>query len=306
MINFFRTGIDLGGTKIESIVLDDQGSQVLRKRVPAPQGSYSNTLVAISDLVLEADRFVQEKTTVGLGIPGSLSKETNLVKNANSTWLIGNPLQSDLESLLERPVRIENDANCFTVSEALDGAGKNTTIVFGVILGTGVGGGITINSKPHNGANSIAGEWGHNPLPWTDHDKLLCNNCYCGKSGCIETFLSGPSIERHYKQITGATLDVKGIVTASEAGDQDANYILDTFESNFAKGLAQVINILDPELIVVGGGLSNIARLYCNVPRYLGKFVFSNYVNTKLVPAQYGDASGVRGAAWLWNDENRA
>ena len=303
MVNFFRTGIDLGGTKIESIVLDGQGGQVLRKRIPAPRGSYSDTLVAISDLVLEADSFAQEKTNVGLAMPGSLSKETNLVKNANSTWLIGKPLQSDLESLLKRPVRIENDANCFTVSEAVDGAGKNTALVFGIILGTGVGGGLAINSRPHRGINSIAGEWGHNPLPWTHQDELMSNQCYCGKSGCIETFLSGPSLERSYSQRTGATLSVKEIVAVSEAGDLDANYILDKFENNLAKGLAQVINILDPELIIMGGGLSNIARLYYNVPKYLEKFVFSDYITTKIVPAQYGDASGVRGAAWLWNDE---
>ena len=302
MVNFFRTGIDLGGTKIECIVLDPNGKQVYRERVPAPQGSYANTIYAISELISKADKHVQEKTKVGIGIPGALSEETGLVKNANSTWLIGAPLKSDLEYSLNRPIRIENDANCFTVSEAVDGAGVNAQIVFGVILGTGVGGGITINSKLLKGINSIAGEWGHNPLPWTNEDELNQNSCYCGKSGCIETFLSGPAVERNYYQKTGKVASAKNILAISQSGNQCAQAVFDEFEIHLAKGLAQVINVLDPEIIVIGGGLSNISRLYYNVTNLWGKFIFSDHINTKLLPAKHGDASGVRGAAWLWND----
>jgi|TARA_B100001142_G_scaffold189458_1_gene188602 fructokinase len=302
MNTFFRTGIDLGGTKIESIVLDSKGSQVFRKRIPSPQGSYIETVNAITELVLEADNHVHEITRVGIGIPGALSEQTGLVKNANSTWLIGKPLKSDLEYSLKRRIKIENDANCFTISEAVDGAGAQAQIVFGVILGTGVGGGITINANSLRGINLITGEWGHNPLPWTNERELNQNKCYCGKKGCIETFLSGPAVAKNYYKKTGKVLNVENILALSEAGDLNAQGIFNEFEIHLAKGLAQIINILDPDIIVIGGGLSNISRLYGNTTNIWDKYIFSDCINTKLVPARHGDTSGVRGAAWLWND----
>lgn len=302
MNTFFRTGIDLGGTKIESIVLDSKGSQVFRKRIPSPQGSYIETVNAITELVLEADNHVHEITRVGIGIPGALSEQTGLVKNANSTWLIGKPLKSDLEYSLKRRIKIENDANCFTISEAVDGAGAQAQIVFGVILGTGVGGGITINANSLRGINLITGEWGHNPLPWTNERELNQNKCYCGKKGCIETFLSGPAVAKNYYKKTGKVLNVENILALSEAGDLNAQGIFNEFEIHLAKGLAQIINILDPGIIVIGGGLSNISRLYGNTTNIWDKYIFSDCINTKLVPARHGDTSGVRGAAWLWND----
>ena len=302
MNTFFRTGIDLGGTKIESIVLDSKGSQVFRKRIPSPQGSYIETVNAITELVLEADNHVHEITRVGIGIPGALSEQTGLVKNANSTWLIGKPLKSDLEYSLKRRIKIENDANCFTISEAVDGAGAQAQIVFGVILGTGVGGGITINANSLRGINLITGEWGHNPLPWTNEQELDQNKCYCGKKGCIETFLSGPAVAKNYYKKTGKVLNVENILALSEAGDLNAQGIFNEFEIHLAKGLAQIINILDPDIIVIGGGLSNISRLYGNTTNIWDKYIFSDCINTKLVPARHGDTSGVRGAAWLWND----
>ena len=302
MNTFFRTGIDLGGTKIESIVLDSKGSQVFRKRIPSPQGSYIETVNAITELVLEADNHVHEITRVGIGIPGALSEQTGLVKNANSTWLIGKPLKSDLEYSLKRRIKIENDANCFTISEAVDGAGAQAQIVFGVILGTGVGGGITINANSLRGINLITGEWGHNPLPWTNERELNQNKCYCGKKGCIETFLSGPAVAKNYYKKTGKVLNVENILALSEAGDLNAQGIFNEFEIHLAKGLAQIINILDPDIIVIGGGLSNISRLYGNTTKIWDKYIFSDCINTKLVPARHGDTSGVRGAAWLWND----
>ena len=302
MNTFFRTGIDLGGTKIESIVLDSKGSQVFRKRIPSPQGSYIETVNAITELVLEADNHVHEITRVGIGIPGALSEQTGLVKNANSTWLIGKPLKSDLEYSLKRRIKIENDANCFTISEAVDGAGAQAQIVFGVILGTGVGGGITINANSLRGINLITGEWGHNPLPWTNERELNQNKCYCGKKGCIKTFLSGPAVAKNYYKKTGKVLNVENILALSEAGDLNAQGIFNEFEIHLAKGLAQIINILDPDIIVIGGGLSNISRLYGNTTNIWDKYIFSDCINTKLVPARHGDTSGVRGAAWLWND----
>ena len=302
MNTFFRTGIDLGGTKIESIVLDSKGSQVFRKRIPSPQGSYIETVNAITELVLEADNHVHEITRVGIGIPGALSEQTGLVKNANSTWLIGKPLKSDLEYSLKRRIKIENDANCFTISEAVDGAGAQAQIVFGVILGTGVGGGITINANSLRGINLITGEWGHNPLPWTNERELNQNKCYCGKKGCIETFLSGPAVAKNYYKKTGKVLNVENILALSEAGDLNAQGIFNEFEIHLAKGLAQIINILDPDIIVIGGGLSNISRLYGNTTNIWDKYIFSDCINTKLVPARHGDTSGVRGAALLWND----
>ena len=296
-----RIGIDLGGTKIEGIALDDAGHELFRKRINSPQGKYQNTLNAIVDLVIEIEKTIQDKGTVGIGIPGMISPQTGLVKNANSTWLIGQPLKKDLESLLKRDIRIENDANCFVVSEATDGAAKNAEIVFGVIIGTGTGGGIFIRGQSIIGANAIAGEWGHNPLPWPSSNELPGRNCYCGKQGCIETWLSGPGFEKDHQLINKLTHPIlaKEIVLLAKSGDKTAQASLQRYEKRLAKSLASIINIIDPDVIVLGGGMSNIQSLYSNVPKLWGEYVFSDSVNTKLVPPKHGDSSGVRGAAWL-------
>jgi len=284
-------GVDLGGTKIEALALDAAGREVFRKRVPAPQGDYAATLQAIAALVSEAG-----DGTVGIGIPGALSQVTGLVKNANSTWLIGRPLKQDLEKALDRPVRLENDANCFALSEATDGAGKGAAVVFGVILGTGVGGGIVVNGKVLTGANAIAGEWGHNPLPLPRAEDLPLPPCYCGRAGCIETYLSGPGLARDHEARTGARLSPEEIVSL---GDQS----LERYVERLARALALVINVLDPEVIVLGGGMSKVAALYTEVPRLWGRHVFSDRVATRLAPPVHGDSSGVRGAAWLWGGD---
>ncbi len=296
-----RIGIDLGGTKIEGIALDDAGHELFRKRINSPQGNYQNTLNAIVDLVIEIEKTIQGKGTVGIGIPGMISPQTGLVKNANSTWLIGQPLKKDLESLLKRDIRIENDANCFVVSEATDGAAKNAEIVFGVIIGTGTGGGIFIRGQSIIGANAIAGEWGHNPLPWPSSNELPGRNCYCGKQGCIETWLSGPGFEKDHQLINKLTHPIlaKEIVLLAKSGDETAQASLQRYEKRLAKSLASIINIIDPDVIVLGGGMSNIQSLYSNVPKLWGEYVFSDSVNTKLVSPKHGDSSGVRGAAWL-------
>lgn len=270
-----RIGIDLGGTKIEAIALDASGAEVFRKRVPTPRGDYDATLRAIAALVAEAG-----EGTVGVGIPGALSRATGLVKNANSTWLIGRPLKEDLERLLGRAVRLANDANCFALSEAVDGAGRGAQVVFGVILGTGVGGGIVVEGKVLTGANGIAGEWGHNPLPLPEEADLPLRECYCGRRGCIETYLCGPALERD--------------------GGAQSQAAMERYEERLARSLAMVINVLDPDVIVLGGGISNIRRLYANVPGLWERHVFSDRVDTRLAPPVHGDASGVRGAAWLW------
>ena len=318
-----RIGIDLGGTKIEGIALD--GSvEVARSRVDTPRGDYEATLTAIAGLVTTLERRVPNPEsripTVGLGIPGTISSSTGLVKNANSTWLNGRPLQQDLEGRLGRPLRIANDANCFAISEATDGAGAGAETVFGVIAGTGVGGGIVIGGRIVNGANGIAGEWGHNPLPWPDAEDASWPLCYCGKRGCIETFLSGPSMTADHKRVAAVRLIPPEIVDAAAGGDAAADATLCRYERRMARALAGVINVLDPGVIVLGGGMSNIERLYTNVPRLWGEFVFSCgasvsgsprategsaprrqvIVETRLLRARHGDASGVRGAAWLW------
>ncbi len=295
-----RIGVDLGGTKIELIALDDSGDEGFRKRIATPQGDYQATINAITLLVKEAEKDLQINSTVGIGIPGAISPATGLVKNANSTCLIGKPLKQDLEQALQREIRIANDANCFTVSEALDGAAAGAPVVFGVILGTGTGGGVAINQQVITGANAIAGEWGHNPLPWAEIDEIPGNQCYCGKSGCIETWLSGPGFSRLYQQLSGKLLTVPEIVQAAESGDLVAEKALQQYEHRLAKSLASVINLLDPDVIVLGGGLSNIVRLYTHVPELWGDYVFSDNVTTELRPPKFGDSSGVRGAAWLW------
>ena len=296
-----RIGIDLGGTKIEGIALDDAGIEVFRKRINAPQGVYQNTLMAIVKLVTEIEGATQDKGTVGIGIPGTISPKTNLIKNANSTWLIGQPLHTDLEALLKRDIRIENDANCFIVSEATDGAAKNTEISFGVIIGTGTGGGIFIRGQSIIGANAIAGEWGHNPLPWPTPDELPGRECYCGKQGCIETWLSGPGFALDYQlNNQQQNISAKDIVLLAQQGNELAQESLQLYEERLAKSLATIINVIDPDVIVLGGGMSNVNQLYESVPKRWGKYIFSDHVDTKLVPPIHGDSSGVRGAAWLW------
>ncbi|MCW9036193.1 MAG: ROK family protein [Rhodospirillales bacterium] len=297
-----RIGIDLGGTKIEAIALDENGIELDRQRINTPQGDYDGTLLAIKTLINGFEDKLNQKGTVGIGIPGTISPATGLVKNANSTCLIGHPLDKDLEKFLERPIRLANDADCFAVSEATDGAGKGASSVFGVILGTGVGGGIVINGKPLCGPNAIAGEWGHNALPWPQPDEFPGPPCYCGQTGCIETFLSGPALSKFYQKVQGFPLSPHEIYLRAEAGEETAQRILAIYENRLARSLATVISIIDPEVIVLGGGLSNLDRLYINVPKLWQEWVFSDTVVTKLVKNQHGDSSGVRGAAWLWNE----
>jgi fructokinase len=280
-------GIDLGGTKIEALALDAGGREVFRKRVPTPRGDYVGTISAVQKLVQEIG-----EGTVGIGIPGAESRATGLIKNANSTWLIGKPLRKDLESALGRPVRLENDANCFALSEAVDGAGKGAAVVFGVILGTGVGGGIVVDGRIIRGANAIAGEWGHNPLPQPSEGDFPLPPCYCGRAGCIETYLSGPGLARDHEQRTGERLAPEQVVLVEKT--------MTRYEERLARSLASVINVLDPDVIVLGGGMSNVSRLYTEVPLLWGRHVFSDRVATRLAPPVHGDSSGVRGAAWLW------
>ena len=298
-----RIGIDLGGTKIESIALDNSGEELHRQRIDTPQGDYRATIDAIVTLVQLLETETRQTGTVGLGIPGAISPTTDLVKNANSTWLIGKPLHRDLEQALSRPIRIENDANCFVVSEATDGAARGADVVFGVIIGTGTGGGIYVRGKEITGINAIAGEWGHNPLPWPTADEYPGRECYCGKPGCIETWLSGPGFSCDHQIHGGKGNTAKDIVILAEQGDEIANASLQRYEDRMARALATIINIIDPDMIVLGGGMSNLTRLYSNVPKLWGKYVFSDQVTTKLVPPLHGDSSGVRGAAWLWNSQ---
>jgi fructokinase len=295
-----RIGIDLGGTKIEAVSLDAGGCERFRKRVPTPRGDYDATLQAICALVLEAEQ-AAGPASVGIGIPGAISPASGLVKNANSTWLNGRPLAEDLEARLTRRIRLANDANCLALSEALDGAAAGAQVVFGVILGTGTGGGVVVGGRVLIGANAVAGEWGHNPLPWPDAGERPGPPCYCGHSGCIETFLSGPGLCRDYERATGDRLDGPEIVSRAAAGDRNANAALERFERRLARALATVINVLDPDVMVVGGGLSRIERLYTRVPAIWQEYVFSDHVVTRLVPARHGDSSGVRGAARLWD-----
>ena len=277
----------MGGTKIEAIALEGS-REVFRKRVPTPRGDYGATIAAVASLVREIG-----EGSVGVGIPGALSRVTGLVKNANSTWLIGRPLKQDLEEALSREIKIENDANCFALSEAADGAGKGGEVVFGVILGTGVGGGIVVHGKVLTGPNAIAGEWGHNPLPAPTPQDLPLPACYCGRAGCIETYLSGPGLARDHERATGRRLAPEEIVALQ--GES-----LQRYEERLARALASVINVLDPDVIVLGGGMSNVPRLYTEMPRLWTRYVFSDHVATRLVRNAHGDSSGVRGAAWLW------
>lgn len=296
-----RIGIDLGGTKIEAIVLADDGRIQARRRVPAPRGDYHATVTALRDLTAAvATEAGATEAPVGVGIPGTISPATGLIKNANSTWLIGHPLDHDLAAATGRRVRLANDANCFALSEASDGAGAGKAVVFGAILGTGCGAGIVVDGRALTGPNAIAGEWGHNPLPWPMPDETPGPLCYCGKHGCQETFLSGTGLELDFSTQTGRDLDGPAIVAAAEAGDPAAEATLRRYEHRLARGLATILNVLDPDIVVLGGGLSNLTRLYQTVPRLWGAHVFSDTVTTPLVKNHHGDSSGVRGAAWLW------
>ncbi len=294
-----RIGIDLGGTKIEGIVLLPDGRVPFRERVATPAGDYDGTLDAIVSLVRNLERRCGQRCSVGVGTPGALSPATGRLRNANSTCLNGRPLDSDLAARLQAPVRIANDANCFALSEARDGAARGAANVFGVIVGTGTGGGIVIDGRLVDGPNAIAGEWGHNPLPWPSDAERPGPACYCGKHGCIETFLSGPGLVLDYAP-GGAAPAADEIVQRAARGEAAAEACLQRYEDRMARSLASVINLLDPEVIVLGGGLSQISRLYLNVPRVWSRYVFSDVVRTRLVPPLHGDSSGVRGAAWLW------
>ena len=299
-----RIGIDLGGTKIEGVLMQAGGSIARRARVATPRGDYDGTLAAIAGLVAALEEGAGgAPCRVGVGMPGSLSPATGLVRNANSTWLIGRPFREDLAAALGRPVRIANDADCFTLSEARDGAGQGAEIVFGAILGTGVGGGIAIGGRLLQGASGIAGEWGHNPLPAPQTDELPGPACYCGRRGCIETWLSGPALERDHETATGTRLPAAEIAALAEAGAADASATLDRYADRAARALAGIVNILDPHVIVLGGGVSNIGGLYPRIEERLRAHVFSDVVAVKLRQARHGASGGVRGAAWLWPAE---
>jgi fructokinase len=294
-----RIGIDLGGTKTEALALGADGRELLRLRRPTPP-DYDGTLATIASLVGEIESTLGTRGTVGVGMPGTISPATGLVKNANSTWLLGRPLGEDLSRLLGRDVRLANDANCFALSEASDGAAAGATCVFGVIVGTGTGGGIVVNGRVLTGPNAIAGEWGHNPLPWPREDERPGPACWCGKSGCIETWLSGPGLARDHRAATGEERSADEIAAAAVAGDAGAAATLARYADRMARALASVVNVLDPDVIVLGGGLSNLSPLYEEVPRLWGRWVFSDRVDTLLLPPRWGDSSGVRGAAWLF------
>ena len=300
MTESYRLGIDLGGTKIAAVVLDADGRVLWEHRIITPRHDYEGTIAALASLVDDAEAEVGARCSLGIGMPGAISPATGLVKNANSTWLNGRPLKVDLEQRLGREVRLANDANCLAISEAADGAAAGADVVFGVILGTGVGGGLVVRGEVVTGANAIGGEWGHNPLPWPDGGELPGPPCYCGLHGCLETWLSGPGLAADYQRRGGGALPSETIVTRRDAGEDLAREVMDAWTRRLARGLAAVVNVLDPHVIVVGGGLSRIASIYEEVPRLWPAWVFSDQIATRIVPAQFGDASGVRGAAWLW------
>ncbi|WP_417481473.1 ROK family protein [Maricaulis sp.] len=297
-----RIGIDLGGTKIEAVAMDADGAITERRRVPAPQ-TYPDCLEAIAGLVRAIEREFGRGNPVGIGHPGSISPATGLMRNANSTWLNDQPFARDIEATLGRPVRLANDADCFTLSEAADGAGEGAKIVFGIILGTGVGGGIAIDGKLLHGAQGIAGEWGHNPLPWPDESDRPAAACWCGQSGCLETWLSGPGLARDHASRNGGELDAAAIFAAAEAGDAAARRSVTLHSDRLARGIASVLNILDADVVVLGGGVSNAPGLAERVTARLPDFLFSDVVRTRIVTHRHGDSSGVRGAAWLWPAE---
>lgn len=296
-----RLGVDLGGTKIEIVALDTDGGELLRRRVPTPQGDYMATLMAVAGLVEAAENELGRRGSVGVGTPGAESAIDGRIKNANSTCLNGRPLRRDLQALLQREVRIANDANCFALSEAIDGAGQDAALVFGAILGTGVGGGIVLHGQALAGANRIAGEWGHNPLPLPQADDLPLPACYCGRAGCVETYLSGPGLAADHVRHGGAALAPESIAERADGGDPACAATLVRYEARLARALAQVVNLLDPDVIVLGGGLSGLDRLYDNVPRLWTPHIFSDRIATRLLRHRHGDSSGVRGAARLWD-----
>lgn len=298
-----RIGIDLGGTKTEVIALADDGRQLYRHRLATPRDDYAQTIETIATLVAMAEDATGERGSVGVGIPGAISPTTGVVKNANSTWLIGQPFDKDLARRLGREVRIANDANCLAVSEAVDGAAAGAQCVFAVIIGTGCGAGLALNGRSHDGRNAVAGEWGHNPLPWMDEDELRYRDevpCYCGKGGCIETFISGTGFARDYQRLSGTARHGAEVMTLAEQGDATASRAIERYQQRLAKSLAHVVNILDPDVIVLGGGMSNVSRLYQTVPQLMKPWVFGGECETPVLQAKHGDSSGVRGAAWLW------
>ena len=294
-----RIGVDLGGTKIEIICLDRTGQELARRRVPTPQGNYDKTVRAITELVNSVD---DSDTPVGIGVPGTISPATGLIKNSNSTCLIGHPLDRDLAKAMGRKIRLANDADCFAYSESIDGAGAESMVVFGIILGTGVGGGLVINKTIVRGSNAVTGEWGHNPLPWPSihEDETPGPRCYCGLYGCIETFLSGPALSNDHAKFTNGILDAAEISRRADVGDKSSEQTMNRYVERLARASASLINTLDPNVIILGGGLSHVERLYREVPKIWPKYVFSDTVVTDLVPPRHGSASGVRGAAWLW------
>ncbi len=295
-------GIDLGGTKTEVIALDADGRELYRHRVPTPRDDYPQTLIAIRDLILQAEQAVGRQGSIGIGIPGTVSQLTGKIKNANSVWLNGRFFEQDLAALLQRPFKVANDANCLAISEATDGAGAGVEIVFAVIIGTGCGGGLAINTRVYQGHSGIAGEWGHNPLPWPDEVELLYQRevpCYCGKVGCNETFISGTGFATAYRRISGKSLPGNEIARLAQAGDADAGLALRQYEMRLAKALAGVVNIIDPGVIVLGGGMSNVDRLYTTLPKLMPQWIFGREFSTPIYKAKHGDSSGVRGAAWL-------
>jgi fructokinase len=295
-----RIGVDLGGTKIEVIALDDNGATVLKRRVKTPMGDYAGTVRTIVDLASSAQSQIGASATVGIATPGAVSPQSGLLRNSNSVVLNGKPLDRDIANALGQPVRLENDANCLAISEAVDGAGAGCGVVFGAILGTGVGGGIVIQKQVITGLNRIGGEWGHNPLPWATESERLGHRCYCGKHGCIETFLSGAGLTREYFSLSQKEFPAEQIAAAEEAGEPYAVRTLTTYKHRLARSLAALVNILDPDVIVLGGGVSNIDTLYDGLPELIGQHAFSDGIRTRVVRAAHGDSSGVRGAAWLW------
>ena len=300
-----RIGVDLGGTKIEAIALAEDGREVARRRVATPRHDYDATIGAIVSLVNGIERDTGREGSVGLGMPGALSPASGLVKNANSTWLIGRAIDRDLAQALGRPVRCANDANCFALSEATDGAAAGARVVFGAIVGTGTGGGIVVDGRVLTGPNAIAGEWGHIPLPWPRDEERPGPSCYCGQAGCVETFLSGPGLARDYRQGTGAELEAAEIAARAERGEAAAAAALARYADRMARALAVVLNLLDPDVVVLGGGMSQVTRLYEQVPRLWQVWAFSDRIATPLRPPRHGDSSGVRGAAWLWGRDGK-
>jgi len=297
-----RFGIDLGGTKIEVAALAPSGEIVLRERTPTPRGDYEATVAAIRDLVTSAEHKLATRGTVGVAIPGTISPKSGMVKNANSTKLIGHPLDKDLGTALVRTVRLANDANCFALSEASDGAAAGKSVVFGIIAGTGVGGGVVVNGQALTGAHAIAGEWGHNPLPGARADEIPGPQCYCGKHGCIEAWCSGPRFEAQFEAATGRKLPAREIAAAAEGGDAQAKVVMERWLDRFARSIATLVNILDPDAIVIGGGLSNIDALYRELPARVERYAFTPEGPTLILKNKHGDSSGVRGAAWLWRE----